>query len=458
MVIRKKGLHPLAFKDEVHYLTSATVRDLKSTTALDFAFQSEGRWGQQEKTNYITSLILGMAPSKIVICNINSCLKASEQDSYDYHYFYEWSKKGYSSISVDGNNRTMTISEYFNDKVLLKKGDYILPNGQVIHIDDSNNLWSKHPLTFKQFIENEVRITVTEYLNATRQDLTNLFKCINDGMSLNAQELRNATLCNYAIWIRKMKDLSYKSMLKKVFPTEKQRIRRMVDDYIVSMSIFATRGTDKDIQGASKNHAYTDDSSESQTTKRAEKLIIKFSDFVKRNASTNLKDSSELFNMFMAYTYLEDNGYVLKDEKIFYDWFMAGEARRAADTTPICTTNTGESRTYQSCNRTMTKLELSSRHKYILRDLSKDILTFATKKDSQRLFSAEERYVLWERQKGMCLATGEPIPESEINDDSKWAADHITPYSKGGLTSIENGQLINKLANLKKSNKMPEIR
>jgi hypothetical protein len=93
MVIKKKGFQPLAFKDEVHYLTSSTVRDLKTTTALDFAFQSEGRWGTQEKTNYISSLVLGMAPSKIVICSISSCLKAAEQDSYDYGYFYDWFKK-----------------------------------------------------------------------------------------------------------------------------------------------------------------------------------------------------------------------------------------------------------------------------------------------------------------------------------------------------------------------------
>lgn len=458
MVIKKKGFQPLAFKDEVHYLTSSTVRDLKKTTALDFAFQSEGRWGTQEKTNYITSLVLGMAPSKIVICDISACLKTSEQDSYDYHYFYEWFKKGFKSISIDGNNRTMTISEYFNDKVTLKKGDYILPTGQVIHIDDNNNVWSKHPISLRTYIENDVRVTVTEYVNATRQNLTDLFRCINDGMSLNAQELRNAILCNYAGWIRKIKDLTYYDMLKKVFPTEKQRIRRVVDDYIVSMSIYTTRGTDKDIQGLAKNHAYTDDSSESQTTKRAEKLILGFSDFIKKNAKSNLKDSSELFNMFIAYVWLEDNGYVLKDEQIFYDWFMKTETRRAADNEPICTTNTGESRTYQSCNRTMTKLELKARYDYILEDLSKDILEFATKKDSQRLFSTEERYVLWERQNGICLATGKPIPESEINDDSKWAADHIIPFSKGGLTSIENGQLISKLANLKKSNKLPERR
>jgi len=61
-------------------------------------------------------------------------------------------------------------------------------------------------------------------------------------------------------------------------------------------------------------------------------------------------------------------------------------------------------------------------------------------KDENRLFNKTERYQLWENQKGICPETNKIILESEINDDSKWAADHILPFSKGGKTVIENGQ------------------
>ena len=208
MVIRTKGLRPLVYKNNDHTLTSDFVRNLKHRTALDLAFQSEERWDQIQKTEYVSSLVLGMAPSKVVVCNISECLKNSEPDSYDFQYFNKWKQLGYESISIDGNNRTITINEYLNNKVSLKHGDYILPNGQVIVIDKDNDTWVKHPVIFRKYVEENIFLTVTEYTNTTRQDLTNLFICINDGFTLNAQELRNAILVPYAEWVRNMTALT----------------------------------------------------------------------------------------------------------------------------------------------------------------------------------------------------------------------------------------------------------
>jgi hypothetical protein len=158
------------------------------------------------------------------------------------------------------------------------------------------------------------------------------------------------------------------------------------------------------------------------------------------------------------HTYLFDNEYVVKDDGSFYKWFMSSENKRIADNKSIMTTSGGESRTYESCNSTMSSPELTARYNYLIKDLSLVIDVHAEKKDEIRLFSPQERYKLWERQKGTCNQTGKIIPEFEINDDTKWHADHIIPYSKGGKTSLENGQLIDKLSNLQKSNKLSVIR
>ena len=449
-----KTKKPMVYNNVDHKLTSPFIRDLKNRTALDLAFQSEQRWDDNQKTKYVTSLVTGMAPSKIVIANIKECLENSDVGSYDYDYFNKWYKLNYESISIDGNNRTITIQEYMEGKVSIKHGDYLLPSGRVVQIDSSNDTWPKHPSEFRDYINDEVSVTVSEYVNATRADLTLLFLNINDGMALNQQEKRNPILVPFASWVRDITKETYDSMLIKVFPTDKQRIRRVVDDYIVGMAIYTTYGTSVTIQAAEKNKAYEDDSTVGMQTKRAGKIITDFANFVKRNADNELKDSSTLFNLFMAYNHILDNNYVIQNESEFYKWFIAKENKRIGDTKPIMTTKGGESRTYASCNNTMSSPELTARYEYIVKDLNEVIGEVVFLKDENRLFNKTERYQLWEKQNGVCPETGKTIPESEINDDSKWAADHIIPFSKGGKTIIENGQLIDKTANLKKSNKL----
>ena len=71
---------------------------------------------------------------------------------------------------------------------------------------------------------------------------------------------------------------------------------------------------------------------------------------------------------------------------------------------------------------------------------------------SIRQFTENERRTLYERQSGVC-----PICKSE-GANKHWEieemhADHITPWSKGGHTTLDNGQMLCGKHNLLKSNK-----
>jgi len=70
------------------------------------------------------------------------------------------------------------------------------------------------------------------------------------------------------------------------------------------------------------------------------------------------------------------------------------------------------------------------------------------------LFARQQRYQMWERQEGKCPRTGKIIPEDEINNHDLWAADHVIPYSLGGETTIENGELVCREYNQKKGAKV----
>ena len=70
-----------------------------------------------------------------------------------------------------------------------------------------------------------------------------------------------------------------------------------------------------------------------------------------------------------------------------------------------------------------------------------------------RFFTKEQKRKLWNRQGGICPETKQEIPIEEMFDYTKWQADHKDPFDNGGLTELDNGQLICAKFNNEKSNK-----
>jgi hypothetical protein len=432
-------------------LNSPELLDLRHKTALDLSFQSLARWPLSQKIAFLTSLITGMAPSKIILCRIDECMSNCIEGSDDWKYFNKWKELGYEWISIDGNNRTITINEFMNGEIPVAHGSYLLPNGKSITIDDTCDTYDTFKPEFKKYVDENVVVSLTAYVNATRADLTNLFLNINNGVSLNSQEIRNAILVPFAEWVREMSTEHYVA-LSKVFPTEKQRNRRDIDDYIVSMAIFATFDTQQSIQAVEKNKAYEDKSQVSMSTSRSEKLIKETLKYLKY-ADEGFSKTSTLFNLYMLITHIHDENIKVKDAKKFFEWFMSTENRLVGSDRQIMTTKGGESRTYASCNSTMSRDELQARQSEMMKEFRKIIGDLVVARDEERFFSDVQKYQLWKKQKGVCVATNQIIPEHEIYNIKKWHADHIVPYEMGGKTTLENGQLVSASYNMKKGNR-----
>ncbi|OOF38641.1 HNH endonuclease [Rodentibacter rarus] len=64
-----------------------------------------------------------------------------------------------------------------------------------------------------------------------------------------------------------------------------------------------------------------------------------------------------------------------------------------------------------------------------------------------RAFSDKDKRILFERQNGICSNCNQTFELSEME------ADHVTPWSQGGKTDLNNGQMLCKSCNRKKSNK-----
>lgn len=65
-------------------------------------------------------------------------------------------------------------------------------------------------------------------------------------------------------------------------------------------------------------------------------------------------------------------------------------------------------------------------------------------KDQKRAFSELQRIIIYRKGKGycqQCLREGKPEKEAKVSW-SQYQADHVVPHSKGGQTSIDNGELL----------------
>ena len=79
------------------------------------------------------------------------------------------------------------------------------------------------------------------------------------------------------------------------------------------------------------------------------------------------------------------------------------------------------------------------------------------KKDPQRIFSLRQRYLIWLKQGMRTVDGSQEIPLCEIFNSKLWQADHIIEWDRGieagGVTTVENGQLISPTEHSKKSAK-----
>ena len=92
---------------------------------------------------------------------------------------------------------------------------------------------------------------------------------------------------------------------------------------------------------------------------------------------------------------------------------------------------------------------LQWRHDYLLRLLLEKISDLQLK-DDQRIFTHEQRLAIYRRDKGLCQV--KLRCDGAKCEWDHWEADHISAWSRGGRTTVVNGQVACPACNAAKSN------
>lgn len=136
-------------------------------------------------------------------------------------------------------------------------------------------------------------------------------------------------------------------------------------------------------------------------------------------------------------------------EKQLFDWFIEFEKDRNIDKSKPAEEQNPVLVMYQNwiSQSSDTSESLEYRHKILKESLLSKINNLELK-DPKRNFDDAQRQVIFRKNNGICQICGK---QCEWND---WEADHIIPWSKGGKTCIENGQVLCVKCNSKKSDSL----
>ena len=151
----------------------------------------------------------------------------------------------------------------------------------------------------------------------------------------------------------------------------------------------------------------------------------------------------ERFNLISLYSVASQllENYVIKDRAAeLSDWFLKFESyRREQDKLPSDEADNEIVIYHEKTSHSTDAVDsLTWRHEFLLRKFF-EAVTDVELKDDQRLFTYEQRLAIYRRDAGICKIAMKC--HGEKCEWENWAADHIKPWSKGGKTTVENGQV-----------------
>ena len=432
---------------------------------LDPSFQvgtdEASRWEVKLQRLFLQSVLIGSAPSPFVLVNIKEALQFNEDSGIDdesIEYFQGLLDEGYRFLSIDGNNRSISLKNFVEGKIKLIHGSYTTDKGDVKVTGKNDSYDNMNALLKEKF--DSIDLSVTEYTKIYHRDCPVLFRNINSGDPLNQQHIRNSYPSKVAEYVRAKRDKFKKSFLK--FMSEKELHGTMNGDLFIAKCIsYATNA--KETDKASLDSIYMEPTSAAQVVKPG-RPAGRPSDFdsVLTNVLTNLgnaktlvnlKDSTNsIFDYFaICWDYKQANIKIDNHKEFFKKWLETSGKLFADEDTTYISLDSEESFNWKTLVKKIPVKYGDYRRTILKQTIGDEFLI--QQEDPDAYHSYDQKVIMWVNQGGVSTVTGNKIPFDEIGDWTKWQGDAIDPKDKGGKHTIENGQLIEAEINLKKSNK-----
>ena len=390
----------------------------------DPAYQTELRWTKFQKQLFIDSLIRGIDIPKLYV-------DVHHDGDIDILYV------------VDGQQRINAIIEYMdNEFSLLSDAD---PVGST---EIAGKSYDELDTQFSMINLDNRNLDIIFLENYDHDLIKDLFLRLNSMTTLNAAEKRNAIPGNMPKIIKKIsvhkifQDRKYVAVSPRRAGHQNVAagiMHQITHNEIVDIrpvSIAATYRANADIteQGCSVTKI-----------KRAFQFLLKA---FHNKTNPKLKKYALMRLTFLVSQMLEE--YNLSDhEDEFGKAFIAFERKRIENNELPESDQDPELVAFNDAARGDKVSDMTYLHNMLKRHFVQSIPTLNLK-DRQRSFSQEQRYVIYMNSNKHCQLCEEHIRMENFH------ADHIYPWSRGGETSISNGQALCSDCNIRKSNGIEE--
>ena len=353
-------------------------------------------------------------------------------------YLHRTGKDTYDVI--DGQQRLRAIWEFFEGGFALAK-DAEDVNGCEI----KGKKYDELDFDMQDKINSyNLDFVVLDYVDD--DEIREMFLRLQNGTSLKAQEKRNAMPGRMGDFVR---NLAKHPFFTKVYFSNSRFTYDLIAAQMTLLYLNKNSGicniNDRDLIVMYESQKNFDESSSEAI---AINRLLDYLDSMFPSKAPELKIYS-VISLFILLMDLMPNYDIRNREQDLAQWFIEFENMRAQDELKEPEQQDPKLVIYHErvSNSSDTMDSLTYRHNFLKENLLASVRNLP-QKDPKRNFDDAQRQVIFRRDKGICQACGRIC---EWND---WEADHIIPWSKGGKTEVENGQVLCPSCNSKKKDQL----
>ncbi len=360
-------------------------------------------------------------------------------------YLREVNTDGYKWEIIDGQQRLKAIWDFF-------AGEFSLPRDSdpISGVPVAGLSYVELPIDLSNLI-NLYQLDVVIIDEATDDDIEDMFLRFQNGVPLNSAEKRHAISGGLRDFVQNLAETHSFTSESLGFAN-----KRFAHEEILAQMLLIEKEQGPTRLRHTQLKALYEENKKFQANALEAKQLKRVLGFLRRafpdrNPDLNKVNTISLYTLVTATI----DRYVLKDrEQDFRNWFDDFQNRREEDDqrSEDERDTTLMSYQYAVSGQSSDVASQETRHRILLEDMTTQIPDLK-QQDGQRIFRPEQRAAIFRLAHGKCANPfGNPDCDIRCRADN-FHADHINPHSKGGLTTVDNGQLLCPSCNLKKGSK-----